>query len=163
MNTTELANLLRETKGATFATLVTSVEPKMRKTGNPYYGLIRKVSRVNGVVNWHYANSVNNQRAREGKETDFEALPRAWGAREANSPLVSHKDKLYLELKIERVYDSEYTYNGLPIDAEKIREFLPERKESERQGTDKAIILRDYSLDSIRQITLRGETHNISS
>lgn len=53
----------------------------------PLAGL-EKVATVNGVINWSYENSVNNQRLREGGPTDdsgeveqFVSAPRAWGRR----------------------------------------------------------------------------------
>lgn len=156
-----LAEALMTFKAASIVTIETKTVPAMKKTDNPYHGNLVKITRVNGMINWKYVNSVNNQRVREGKEADFEAEPRAWGIRLPSCPLVAHRDRLYLELKVERVFFTEYrTLAGDAVDAEEVRPFL--RQESEgRQNLDKKVILRDYLLNNIREITWAGETYQI--
>ena len=164
---TQLIDRLMNLRGAKFATIVAETDPRMRKTGNPFVGAT-KISRVNGVVNWIYQNSVNNQRVRENQPLDnageveyFEPEPRRWGTRLKHdtghvAPLVEHKGKHYLELKVERSLGHEYRLNGQTLDPQDVAEFLPERKESARQRVDNPVILRDYSLDNIKTITIDG-------
>lgn len=170
MTVPALADFLRERKGAEFATIVATTDPKAlkkhRETGEPNpYARIRKVSRVNGVLGWIYGNSVNLQRKREGAAPDFSPEPRAWGERVKRadggvSPLVEHKGALYLELKVEKVLDSFFLADGKLMTGKELRHYLPKPKvrESSRQETEKPIILRDYRLDSLREIVLGGET-----
>ena len=109
----QLVDRLMNLRGAKFTTIVAETDPRMLKTGNPFVGAT-KISRVNGVVNWIYQNSVNNQRVRENQPLDqqgeiehFSPEPRKWGQRLKHetghvAPLVEHKGKHYLELKVER-------------------------------------------------------------
>lgn len=142
---------------------------------NPYRGKVHKVAHVNGVINWRYANAVNNQRMREGQPTDdegnvehFEALPRKWGQRISRddgtiTPLVEHKGRHYLELKVERSLGHEYRDGeGNVYDDETINPWLRKRSKSARQMTDKEIILRDYALDSINEIRMDGEVYQVT-
>ena len=151
-------------RGAQPVTIVTETDSRMvkkhRQTGdpNPYLGRVVKRSRVNGMVNWVYANSVNRQRGREGEEQDFTPEPRKWGERVAGTPFVAHKGALYLELKVERaVEEPVYLCDGQEIDRAQIAAYLPKRRSNAgHQGVEQEVILRDYRVDSIREITFGG-------
>lgn len=152
-----LIPLLATVKGATFATLITETDARLRKTGNPF-GEVTKVSRINVCLGFHYEAAVNRQRAREGAETDFEAAPRQWGER-ISPNLISHKGKMYLETKVERSLG--YTYfdaKGQELTAKQVAPFLPSRG-GNRQETEKEIVVRDYALESIRSLAFGGETY----
>ena len=127
----------------------------------------RKVSHVNGMVNWKYENAVNNQRAREqGQDADpFEAQPRTWGERVPGTPLVQHRGKEYVEVKVQRVLATRYeTPEGDGIDVDLLRPFLPvEKTESRRQGVGREIVLRDYGLESIRSLTTDGQPFEVQA
>src|SRR4051812_25564019 len=79
----QLQSMLQTSKGAKIVTLVTITEPDLKKgegeNYNPFYLNCVKVSRINGIVNFHYSNSVNNQLKRENKEANFTPQPRKWG------------------------------------------------------------------------------------
>ena len=163
-----LENVLREKRGSQFVTIVAATLPrclkKDRNTGEPNpHGQVVKISRVNGLIGWHYQNSVNNQRRREGNEEEFSAEPRRWGERILPTPLVEHKGKMFLEVKVEHALGTEYyDGSGNPIRYDDCKGVLPARKgESARQETEKAIILRDYALDGIREISIGGESFRI--
>lgn len=164
-------------RGAFFATIDTITEPKMRKTDNPYLGVM-KHSRVNGQLNWIYENAVNNQRYREAQPIDengeiehFTPEARRWGVRiqrEDNTytPLVVHEKKgetfFYLEMKVLRSIASKYMLDGKEIDKELIRPFLYEASEG-RQEVENPVILRDYSVSSIQSVTMDGSLYLLKS
>ena len=163
MNIFEFVRTLEARKGASIITLTALTEPDwlpLKETGpNPYRGLVKKRSTVNGMICWQYENAVNRQRVREGKEPDFEALPRQWGQRIHGTPWVTHKGKLYLELKLQQVLEVEY------VDAETL-ELVPQAYNwvkrsagNPRQQLDNEIILRDYTVTNIMSFTYNGETH----
>ena len=158
---------MRSRSGCFAVTIDAKTMPKMRKTNNPYFGKVFKVSRVNGMLNWIYQNAVNRQRTREGNEADFEVKPRHWGTRTPHTPFVTHvKDdvqKLYLELKVERSLEHSYVDDaGNLFDKAKIAEFLPATKdEGQAQGLDKAVILRDYDIENVTAIAVDGITYQI--
>lgn len=154
-----LVETLATVKGATFATIITETDARLKKTGNPF-GPVRKVSRVNVCLGFQYEAAVNRQRTREGSEADFEAKPRQWGQRLPGSMLVEHKGKLYLETKVERSLDCVYIdATGRELSADEVAPFLPARSESTRQETEREIIVRDYALESIRSLSMKGETY----
>lgn len=153
----DLIALLDDIKGATFATIVTDTDARLKKTGNPFRGPVRKVSTVNVTLGFQYESSVNRQRAREDAEPDFKAEPRQWGKR-VTPILVMHKGRIYLETKVERSQARYVDAAGWTLDNTEVRPFLPSRGKS-RQGVNREVIVRDYSLDSIRSISMKGEQY----
>lgn len=154
----ELIKMVGDIKGATFVTFV--AETKARTIAGCKQE-IRKRSKVNGMINFIYENSVNNQREREGKEKDFEAAPRAWGTHETKA-IISHKDKTYLNIKVERtVEEPEYFSGGERLQKAIADQLIYRAKESSRQGTEKTTIVRTYEVGNIKRITINGETYDI--
>lgn len=164
----ELLGALQKMRGAEFVTFVARVDPgclvKHRETKVPFpYPGLTKVSRVNGIIGFRYTNSVNNQREREGLEKDFVAQPRKWGIHMYDgpnmTPLVFHKGKTYLEVKVQRVLDTRYEWQNRVIPAEELEGYLPAKRESSRQGVENLVILRDYDVNNIEEITMQGQTY----
>lgn len=160
MTKEELAEFLKEIKGTTFCTIETETEPKLKGGKKCPYAGVKKISKVNGAIGFIYENAVNNQRVREGSEADFESEPRAWGHRISGTPLVEHKGKFYIEVKVEKTEKPLYILNGNFISNEDIKPYLPET--TSRQELDKEVILRDYSLDNIKMIKIKGQQFQIS-
>ena len=157
----DLIAMMLRNKGASAVTIVARTEPKMRKTGNPFgSGEVFKVARVNGMIGWDYANSVNNQREREGGTADFVAHKRTWGERIDGTPLVEHKGNYYLEMKVQKSLDCRFEdASGSELDddtVDMVKTFLPVKKQSETQQTEKPIILCDYKVAGILSITYKG-------
>ena len=126
---------------------------------NPYgKGEVLKESHLRVNIGFHYANSLDNQAKREGLVHDFQIKPRIWGTRRRDCPLVDHKDKVYLECKVEELYQFRYCdIHGNEIAKEEIELFLPKRTKSSTQAPlKKEIILRDFHLQSIRKIAFGG-------
>lgn len=162
---------------AQFVTFTSETTPRMRKTvdgrGTPYNEfhdengncLVTKVSRVNGIINFRYKNSVNNQREREqGPDHEpFEPEPRKWGERLEGMPLVEHKGRYYLEVKVERSLGTTYLdENGDEIEREALEPYLYRSRQPSTQQTETPIILRDYRVENITEITVNGSTLEIS-
>lgn len=159
----QLLALLSDIRGASFATIITETDARLKKTGNPF-GSVVKLSRVNVCLGFQYTAAVNRQRVREDAEPDFEARPRQWGERIQGTVLVEHRGKVYLETKVERSLSHQYfrADNGTPLSDEDVRPFLPARGKS-RQDVEREIIVRDYRLDSIRAIVMGGETYMLQT
>ena len=158
LSAADLAKLLSGIKGATFATIVTNTDARV-KAACPFGRNVRKVSRVNVTLGFQYENAVNRQRVREGAENDFEAAPRQWGERIPGTFLVRHDSgKLYLETKVERSLGCEYfAADGSRIEADAIAPYLPSKGGSGRQDVEKPVLVRDYALDSIKGLSMKGE------
>ena len=158
----QLIDKLSQKRGATFVTVTTRTVPSMRKTGNPFVGKVFKISKVNGTA-WHiYANSVNNQREREGSvAANFEALPRVWGTRISQTSLVEHKGNFYLELKVESSLGHRYVNSAgkdlTPDEVERLKPFLSKPRQAATQQTEKEIILRDYRIENIIAIAMDSQ------
>jgi hypothetical protein len=114
------------------------------------------------MIGFRYQNSVNNQREREGKDTDFVAMPRKWGVHIDGTPLIEHNGKYYLECKVERVIESNYLLDGELADDEVIEPYLAERSKSSRQNLDREVIPITPSLENIEVLVMNGETYMIS-
>lgn len=50
---------------------------------------------------------------------------------------------------------------GETLDPQAVAEFLPQRKEGARQKVDNPVVLRDYSIENICQITIDGIVYEI--
>lgn len=145
-------------KGAQPVSFLAFVQPKFRKTGNPFSD-IRKLSTVNAFTGADYEKSVNRQLDREGKtQLEFHAAERQWGER-ISPTLVQNNGKLYLVAQIQKTGEPVYfarSGNGFfqSIAKAAIEQFLPPVRHAENQGTDKEIVYRNYALENI--VAFRG-------
>lgn len=155
----DLLSLLTTISKPTFISLVAETTPSLRKAPLELKPL-KKLTYLNATIGFRYENAVNRQRVREDKEPDFEAVERKWGVREG--VLVKHNGKTYLEVKVEKSYKYVYRLDGIEVPKEKIEPFLP-LKSNSRQDLEKEIILRDYALDSIREISINSQHFEIQS
>lgn len=186
----DLRDLLFALKGATAVSFVARTDQSNNLKGgkkNPLHGL-EKLAYVNGIVNWNYQNSVNNQREREDLTPDFQAEPRAWGKRlhdllptkNGNRrllPLVAHPfdkdivtleelqaipvDQLYLEFKPQNSIEYRYYLNNEEISKDVVHENLRPKTEGKRQQVENVVKVRDYKLNSIESITLQGTYYQL--
>lgn len=160
----ELEKKLMAITGATPATIVAETEPKMNKTGNPYFGQVTKLTTANVFINFNYENSVNRARAKEGVEEKFEAHARKWGERIPGTPLIMNKGTFYLEVRFlsEDKTKSAYLHNGEIIEKSLLEQWMPSKNNASIAATqgldeDSIIIMRDYKLDTIKEIRFAGE------
>lgn len=74
-------------------------------------------------------------------------------------------EELYLEMRVLDTLEHYYVLDGKRLTAEEAKEivhpWLPERKEGARQAVDNPVILRDYKMSSLLQITIDGVVHTI--
>ncbi len=122
-----------------------------------------------------------------GEVEHFTPEPRAWGVRlhalmsgekTRMCPLVWKPDtaptsnavesvtaippaQLYLELKVQKSLDHVYKLGTRPVSDSEVEPYLPKRTEGARQEVEKPIILRDYKLASVVEITIDGENYLI--
>ena len=152
----DLMQMLKDTKGG-FATIVSRIEKKgtkkSRLTGESFEYIfdgdivVEKTEYVN--IKLSYEASVNRQRDREDKETDFVSEPLPWGEWVIPNLVIVHKGEYYL-----RYYedmncnwdnsDREWFCGKRPMDDASIarwkKEFGPlDKEDSGRQEVDKAV------------------------
>lgn len=156
------------TKGASFAQLYTEVTPDLPKSSK-YCGRVTKKQCHNVQLNFSYQNAVNNQLMLEGREADFIASIPKWGTRIPGTPLISHIKKgetetsFYLMTRVLKSQQAAYFLDGkevldVPI-VDAIRgDMRAPYNNKAHQGIEKEVIIRTFKLDSIRAITMDGET-----
>lgn len=158
----KLVTLLSAKRGAFPVTIVAETDARLIPHKNNPFPEMRKRARVNGILNWSYKGSVNRQRVREGSKPNFVPQQRRWGNRVPGKPFVTNKGKLYVELKVQKVLGTLYfTPNGLPVEEDDVKPFLPAPRDGETQGLKQRVKLRDYAMTSLRSITLDGVTYII--
>mgnify|MGYP003417994573 CR=1 FL=1 len=156
VNKMELVRALMQLTSATPATFVALTEVKLNKS-NPYHGRLQKKQRSNVFINFDYENSVNKALIKEGKSPDFKAKPRQWGNRIPNTPLILHKNVYYLEARfLKNEPTVEYFLDGDPIEKDMIENHLPPERNEAKHGLEEAIIIRDFKIDSIHEINVKG-------
>jgi len=167
MTLQEFVNMLIERPGSTALTLhsVTDQRSKLKVAWYRDGGCeVFKKSRTNGMINYKYEDAVNRQRAREGKPVDFQAESRTWGERIPHTPFVRHNGSYYVTMKVQSAKPPKYV-DGPGPDANDIEkpadEYWRSRGNSSRQGVDNQIIHREFRLDHLTAVTIRGETHDI--
>lgn len=147
--------LLESKDAGTVIGVHTLTEPKMRKTGNPYYGNCQRLARRNGFIGVEYQNCANNIREREGQERDFVAGPLPWGVR-VNRYFNTHNDRIYLKFyPVPGTLEDQWqTLTGQVIPAEEVTPHLV--------SSGGFCPWRTVALDNILQVNLDGEVYVLS-
>lgn len=162
LSVSQLETRLFAVRGSRFIGLTALTVPRMRKTDNPWFGRVTKVSRVGGSIGFAWKYVVNRQRKREGKPQDFRPTRRQWGERIKGTPLVSHvtpggETRIYLEVKPQtRAEDFHETTTGTLIDRDELTPFL--NRSELRHNVD----IRDFRIDNIAELRIDGDTLRIS-
>lgn len=157
---------LRVTVVPSNLTLVLETRPTMRKTDNPFIGRVVKHSVVEVRVCGDYEGEVNERRLAEGKEADFKAKPLAWGRRVLSegglgTPLIEHKDQLYLQCQVVGVGSVTFLVDGRPASVGELAEiggFMSEREDGGGQGVDDVVVVRTFKLASIVALVVGGRS-----
>ena len=141
-----------------FISFESQTEPKMRKTNNPYFGTVVKVTKAVVQTERDYENAVNNQLKKEGKEPNFVAVAPS-GRHHITKLLTAKNDdekQLYVNIfyfnnpkaRIKVKYID--TITGKEIDKALLAPFMPKASEAEQGGVDKKIIIRTYKIEAIK-------------
>ena len=159
----ELVNYLVENvKGNMACTFTAETTPAMNKTGNPYFGKIRKQSRVNAMIGFDYEKAVNRLAAKEGQESR-QAKPRQWGRLILNRLFVEHKGQLYLRARVLSTATPTYLLEGKAIPSDQIKPFLSKPSKSSTQADLQGeVIERDYKIHEITSFTFAGTTYAVT-
>jgi hypothetical protein len=156
----ELVKVLMSIKGATPATFTAVTDVKMNKRNNPFYGEVTKEQVSNVFINFNYANAINKQRVKEGKEADFVPHERKWGVRVPGTPLILHKNNYYLEARfLKNEPKVVYKHNGSEIDKSVLEAYMPAKRKVASQNLENDIIIRDFKISNIRSIKFGGKTY----
>lgn len=164
----ELVDMLMNKKGATIATFVMQTEPKMRKTNNPYYGKVKKISRVNVMLNFHYDEGVKRRLVKENKSISGFKQGTSWHEPVLSggllTPFCRHRQNgsLYVRcMELNRLASSYRDAAGNEVDYTDIEPFLQKSKSYSNQGLDNPLVFLTYKVDSIKYITINKHTYRI--
>lgn len=148
----EMVEILCGIRGATMISFDATTVPRLL-AGNPWVNLVKK-SRVSAVLNFDYEKAVNRQRVREGKVPDFKAEPRKWGSYVGKSSVVEHKGNFYINVKIESS-KATYTSDGIDVEEAEVDSWIGERH-SGRQKVENTVYGRDFKIENVRSIRMKG-------
>jgi len=148
----DLVTLLKDSKkrGARFITIVTDTDARLVKTP-AHLKEIRKISKINGIINSSYEKSINRILEKIGEKPNFEAEPLPWGTRIDNTCLIQYNGKLYVQVNVQKDLDCAY-YD----DRTKKKIKLAEIVEYMQKKRPQAVKVRTYMLDNINYIKIDG-------
>lgn len=164
--------LEQEAKGAFPVTISAFSDTKAKKTDNPYEAIFRLLH-INGLSGFNYQAAVERQQGREGQTPVFTLKPRAWGQRYSKSLVVHTKEgdvepTYYLSLMVRRslgtpLYFARQGGFMQTVAKERIAQFLPIKKdERTRQGVEKPVVFKDFSLNNMRAVKVDGKTYQVT-
>lgn len=159
-----LGNLLKDVSGASFITIDTETDVKLKGgKSHPLQGLVKKScvgsnvmvfqnKRING-----YQAMVERRLKAEGKNpANFVLGPRTWGERIPETPFIEHKDNYYLEVIFLRPGKVEILVHGVVTAPETISGFPEEKEEGHQGGLNDKVFIRTYDVKNIRAVTING-------
>lgn len=165
VSTPELADALRNIRGAKAIGITAFTDQKARKKGNPF-GDIWKLSTVQGMVNFHYDAGVLRRLASEGKDESEFQKGETWhrpilDASGRLTPLCRHadesRDDLYLRFMfISNTVRKYVNSGGAEIDATLAEQFTRKRSTYDNQGLDRPLVFLVYALSSIVELSVDG-------
>lgn len=172
-----LIALLAGLPGATFASLVTHTDARLRKTGNPLALPVFKLTVVsNATIGADYESAVNREAGRQAGTETFQAgeLPKGRNWLVPGKVLVSDcGTKYYLRTQSTpgqrrkfRVKLVGYVQaDGQHASRSAVKPFLPPVYESAKQqsqtGIEQTVWVRDYLFTSLGLIKINGQTYQV--
>lgn len=139
-----------------------ATEPKMRKTGNPYMGRVKKHTGYIGVdFGASYTEEVNKRRMEEGKAADFQAKKSLY--EDVNEFFVRKGEQIYLRMLLKKGNAKRVIWevDGRPAteaEVEEIKGFLQGGGSAKNQGLESGneVEIRVVKIENI--VAVGGET-----
>jgi len=157
---TDMISVLLEVEKPTFVHLKTETIVRMNKTGNPYHNEVKKCLSSNFFMCMDYETRVNNNRSKEGMETDFVSSPLSGKEHISKCILTdtkTHTKKYLLVEWFKRSYPkTEFIHNGNSIDRQLFQDYEVKRKESEKQGIENKVNVVTYLIESVKEMRFNG-------
>lgn len=159
METLTLQNfidLLYARKGTTIFVIETETVPDMIKTGNCLVGRTVKRSKVSVQVGFDWDNAVNNALEKQGEARDFVSGQRQWGEVDEKRAFIVNKDQLYLRARVLKSLDTQYYFDGQPIDASLVKPWLRPRPQ-----TPEVAITRNWKMSNVKAVHIGGKEYTL--
>jgi phage anti-repressor protein len=135
-------------------------EPKnLTKEGKQKFPELLHIAAVGAMIGYNYENSVNNQREREGIESDFQSKP-LWNGKgkHINAVLATHTEtnEFYLVYKYQQSFRSIFVNNYTPVPFAELKPFF-KVSENKNQGTETIIHHRLIKISNIRKVKMNKQ------
>jgi hypothetical protein len=153
--------LLSNVSVGQFAHLKTSTIVRMNKTGNPYFGLVKKFTEVNILLGGRsYTDGVKVGAGKEGIDaSDFKAERCKVGNH--ISRVVLHNEKTGLHYAQYEIFQEvkpkvSYTFNGNEIDRKMFQDYEVKKSEASRQPQERKVFMPSVTLQNIVSLKMNG-------
>jgi hypothetical protein len=170
----QIEQLMQQVNGSTFISLVTQTNVKLPGgKQNPLQNRVTKLITGSNVMVFQnkttnaYENMVGRRLLAEGKDVAaFELSPRVWGERVPNSPFVTHKGNLYLEVIFISCGDVQYRLDGNDVTVDQLSQLsmdngfmfeVVDKAEGEQGGLENKVIIRTFNVDNVKEITINKQ------
>ena len=161
----ELINLLNQVEKPTFVHITMETDVRMNKTGNPYFGLVKKVSSGNYLIGTDYEQRVNNNSEKEDKERNFVVEPPKGKRHISKCVLIDTKTESVHYLMMERFDEVKpqvhYIMNGDDIEKGLFQHFMGKVYTSTKQTQDRKVTPITPKIDNIKQMSIDGMKYEI--
>ena len=172
MKKQKLIDLGCEVRGVTIINLDSKTDVKLTGRDNPHQGTITKVTKgVRGLLYERtngYHKLIERRLEKEGIPTScFQPKPRAWGEHFENTPLIFHKDNVYLQVITLGHGEVRYFCNNRPVEFHEgtmtdsegyIISGLPAPYElPEQGGLENKVSVRAFKAQSILEVRALGK------
>ena len=160
----EMLQILLSVDKPTFTNIKSRTIPKMRKTNNPYFEKVFKVSQGNYFIGGSYEDMVNKRMEQEGIEPTFESKECSVGSHV--SKCVQHNERLnrhyvqYFTFETSNI-KSTFEFEGNPIEKQLFESYIGQKSETSRQPQEKKHDPKSLGLSSILEMSLNGNRYVI--
>ena len=160
INRVELENLLISVEKSEFVNLITETKERMNKTNNPYFEKVMKLTKRNYLSGNKYQDRVRSNQVKEGLEPDFVSKKSNVGEHISKCVLFNQNTNTkYFEVEpfdqIKPIVN--YTFEGNTIDKVLFQDYKVKSSNTSRQPQEKKVNVLTFKLESIKEVSLRGQ------
>lgn len=177
-----LTDLLIGIEKPTFCYVETETDFRMNKTGNEYFGRVKKITKRNYTIGNDYEQRVNNNMEKEGMERTFESLKPSGKHHISKCVLVDDKTESVNYVMLEyftnvKPIEVILTLDGVELRTDttdpivnfnmkelvkKIESFkVKSNSGSGRQEQDKEVCVMTPKIENVKKISINGERYMI--
>ena len=168
VSVSELVDVLKQVEKSTFINVTMVTIPTMNKTGNPLFGMVKKVSNCNYLIGNDYETRVNNNEVKEGLEGSFESMKPSGKHHISKCVLVDDKTGLTHYLMVERFDEVkpkvEYLKNDEPmneVDRMILNDWLKKSSDTTRQEQERVVSVITPKIENIKTLSLNGVVYEV--
>lgn len=164
----DLESIIESIKSSSFISVVTKTDPRMKKTDNPYFGNVEKITKYSSIVNFNYEKGINRRRTKEMTPTSFNAKEGFFTIRTRSdgtmTPICVNKTdptKKYLRmqvLKSSSCYKDKNT--GQEINKKVLEPWLYQNNYN-HQGLDNPLVIVTPGIENIISMKANGKFYTV--